>query len=311
MGSYTVNIAERAAVATRTLGMHLYGHLLGIWCEPPQSGRCTGSMPITPMTLDRRGDVALGALASLADMAMQTSLVSVFPDKRWMTSLLQVRKFVPFKEGVVHITSTLCSAESDREVGLVRAELRDDQGNFLGDACGTFVQVPLPNEWRRLPWEIGVDRPKRFEAFEKVVFSDEESSALQALNAQLRNGAASFSELIQLDPPSRDRGQYCLSWRTKTHLQNRAGEAQGGATYGALELASRIAVPEDRILIEHWVQFLKPIRDRVTIVVEPIHSGRRLTSTISRMLDSGDRLLALGWSHYVRSKASPLDASTE
>jgi acyl-coenzyme A thioesterase PaaI-like protein len=266
-------------------------------------------MPITPMTLDRHGDVALGALASLADMAMQTSLVSVFPDKRWMTSLLQVRKFVPFKKGVVHIISTLCSAHG--EVGLVRAELRDDQGSFLGDACGTFVQVPLPNEWRRLPWEIAVDRPKRFEAFEKVVFSDEESAALQALNAQLKNGAASFSELIQLDSQSHDQGQYCLSWKTKTHLQNRAGEAQGGATYGALELASRIAVPEDRILIEHLVQFLKPIRDQVTIAVEPIHSGRRLTSTISRMLDSGDRLLALGWSHYGRSKASTLDASRE
>jgi hypothetical protein len=74
-----MNAAEKAVLATRQVGMHLYGHLLGIWCEPPSSGRCSGELEVNSRCLDENGEVAIGALASLGDMALQTCLLSSIP----------------------------------------------------------------------------------------------------------------------------------------------------------------------------------------------------------------------------------------
>ena len=73
--------------------MHLYGHLLGIWCDPAVAGRCRGQIEVEPQCLDERGAVAMGALATLGDMALQTSLLSAYPGQRLTTMLLQVRRY--------------------------------------------------------------------------------------------------------------------------------------------------------------------------------------------------------------------------
>jgi len=291
-----MNTAEKAVFATRHVGMHLYGHLLGVWCEPPSSGHCSGEIKVNPNCLDHQGSLAIGALATLGDMALQTALLPAYPGQRLMTMLLQVRRYGLGTCDAVHIAAQVCNV--GKQAGLAHAWLKDNKGSPIGDLCGTFVPVPMPSAWRPLPWEIGLKRPVYPENSAHAGFSDDEITQIKILNALLKDGKPQFSDLIKLGAPERDAGRWRLPWTPEMHLFNRGGEAQGGAICGALALASKVAAPEGAILFEHKVQFFRPAKHDVNITVEALHEGRRFTSAMSRMLDPENRLVALGWSQF-------------
>jgi acyl-coenzyme A thioesterase PaaI-like protein len=291
-----MNAAEKAVLATRQVGMHLYGHLLGVWCEPPSSGRCFGELAVNSRCLDENGGVSIGALASLGDMALQTCLLSSYPGLRLVTLLLQVRLYGSNACSAVRIAAQ--ASHVGKHAGLAHATLNDENGRPVGDVSGTFARIQPPNGWRPLPWEIGLDRPVYAGNLANCEFSDAETSQIKTLDALLKDGTARFPDLIKLGDTTHHDTLCKVAWQPEAHLLNRAGEVQGGALFGALALASKVAAVEGVNLIEHKVQFLRPAKGDAHIAVEALHSGRRFSSTFSRMADAEGRLVALGWSQF-------------
>jgi acyl-coenzyme A thioesterase PaaI-like protein len=291
-----MNTAEKAILATRQVGMHLYGHLLGIWCEPSSFGRCSGGFEVSSQCLDANRAVAIGALATLGDMALQTSLLPSYPGLRLVTLLLQVRTYGSNACRAVHAAAQMSHA--GKQAGLAQATFKNEYGTPIGDISGTFAPIQPPNDWRPLPWEIGLERPACTEGLANLEFSDAEASQIRKLNALLNGETARFSNLIDLGEPTYQDTLCKVPWQPARHLLNRAGEVQGGAVFGALALASKVAAIGGANLIEHKVQFVRPAKGDVHIAVEELQAGRRFSSTFSRMVDAEGRLVALGWSQF-------------
>lgn len=165
--------------------MHLYGHLLGIWCDPASSGHCRGQIDVEPQCLDEHGAVAMGALATLGDMAMQTSLLSAYPGQRLTTMLLQVRRYGLETCSVVNVAAQSCNA--GEQAGFAHAMLKNSQGCPIGDLCGAFASVPVPEAWRPLPWEIGLERPVYGGPVEKATIQGQEIALVKGLSSLLES----------------------------------------------------------------------------------------------------------------------------
>ena len=251
-------------------------------------------MEVEPQCLDEHGAVAMGALATLGDMAMQTSLLSAYPGQRLTTMLLQVRRYGLETCRVVDIAAEGCNASE--QAGFAHATLKDDRDALLGISAAPSCRSQPRRRGDHCPGKSVWNALRICGPVAKATFQNQEIALVKGLTSLLDSKTTRFSDLIKLGPSECSGKQWRCCWKPATHLLNRAGEVQGGAVFGALSLASKLAAPNDAILLEHKVQFFKLAWRDVDIEIEPLHEGRRFISTISRMLDPERGLVALGWS---------------
>lgn len=263
--------ALRAVACTRALGMHYYGHLLGIASHRPGEGR-----PRPHLAPDRAvlpGVVPPVALAAIADLAIGSAVrAALGAGRRLGTVSFTLHHIGSAAQAPVDAEPTLLWADPDTGDGLARCDLRDGHGKLVGAAQGWFLALPVPDgrQLPLLPWER--EPAPRIDALVEGDLDEHERAAVAAtLRAHERaqeRGTSTGEELTSPTWAERpDEGTARGTLQTGPEVTNRVGHVQGGALYGiALAAAARAVGPGMEVAEGHY-QFVRPA-DGKRIVVD-------------------------------------------
>ncbi|MBV9789417.1 MAG: PaaI family thioesterase [Chloroflexi bacterium] len=117
-----------------------FGWQLGLRYVERAPGRVTAMMEIDE-ALHNPGQVAHGGVMfTLADSAMGAATFTLLePGQRCTTAELKLNYIAPIIKGKVTATATVISKR--RRLAVVTAEVRDEQGELVGLAQGTFAII--------------------------------------------------------------------------------------------------------------------------------------------------------------------------
>lgn len=282
--------ALRAVACTRALGLHFYGHFIGVTGRPPADGHarlqaaaeppCPGSHAISPL-----------ALATLADLTLGAAIRSrVAPGARLATVTLALQHIrAPVQGPLVADAQALLVADGH---GLAHCQI-EAGGALVGQAQGWFSALPTPpgTSLGLMPWEV--ERPPPVPAVAEADLTEAEAAAVRAAEQAgaraARAGTAISQKLLPFrwEPGADGRSRGVLA--IGPELGNRVGHVQGGALYAAAaDAALRAAGAPDPALADGHLQFLRP-GDGSSLVAEGaiLRQGRRVTFAEARILVDG------------------------
>jgi acyl-coenzyme A thioesterase PaaI-like protein len=289
----------RAIAANRTPGFNFPGYFLDLSFDRVARGASVASLDTGPHNVDASGQMDLGALALLADMALASALRgTVGASARLATVTMQLQLTGARRSG--RLTATAASdgfLEGARgRQGLTRAEIRAGR-KLVAHASGTFMVLggpkataphPLPRRGEgRLAQAL---HPDHLNAEEERVF-------LRAAEAMRAAGPflAGFWGYL----PKRTKDGATCSAHHGLHIGNRVGHAQGGVTFGLAAHTASAALGADWRLVSASAWYVGPgtgmkLRARSTVV----HRGL-LTAVVRTRIenDEGSGVLECVSSH--------------
>ena len=277
-GDAVLAAALRAAASTRALGMHYYGHLLGIASSRPDEGRPRPHLAPDPAVVP--DVVPAVALAAIADLAIGSAVrAALGAGRRLGTVSLTLHHIGSAARAPVDAEPTLLWADPDTGDGLARCDLRDAHGRLVGAAQGWFLALPVPDgrQLPPLPWER--ESAPTIEALTEGDLDERERAAVTAtLRAQERaeqRGTSTAEELTAPTWSESDEGTAQGTLQVGPEVTNRVGHVQGGALYGIALAAAAHAVGPGMEVAEGHYQFLRPADgERIEVDGAVLRRGR-------------------------------------
>src|SRR4051794_12465162 len=147
--------AVDAVARTRALGMHYYGHLLGVTTSPGDGAPVPYLSPDPAVT---PGVVPPVSLATVADLAMGSAVrAALSPGRRLGTVSMTLHHTSPAPTAPISTAASVVWMAPDESQAVPRCDLTDAAGHLVGVAQGWFMALPAPPgvELRLLPWERG------------------------------------------------------------------------------------------------------------------------------------------------------------
>ena len=294
-------VLERALAAvgrTRALGMHFYGHFIGLsgTGAPPAGGAACVRLEGEPPGVGASA-VSPVALATVADMAMGAAIRSrIEPGARLGTITLSLHHPADAVVGPVDADAVVLEVAGGH--GAARCSIVA-AGRAVAQAQGWFAALPpTPGaELRPLPWErrelppVVVPRPEEL--------AEQEAAAVAAARAageraQAR-GTAVSQEIVSIAWDEPDDGRASGTLPIGPELANRARHVQGGALYGAAALVARRALgTPDAILADGHYQFLRPADGAVLRMEASLVRRGRSVAFVEARLDVDDVVVGIG-----------------
>ncbi|MCC7372521.1 MAG: hypothetical protein IT306_29175 [Chloroflexi bacterium] len=293
-------ILARALLAvgrTRALGLHFYGHFIGIGAGGAEGGRSHLTVEGEPETTGVAG-VSPVALATVADLAIGGAIRSHLErGSRLATATLTVQHPPTATSGPVVAHGEAEEHPAEQRAG--RCLLVGPGGRPVGHAQGWFAALPPPTGWiqRPMPWEHDEMPPVDVPTLAQL--SDDEARAVAAAQAaadRARVRGTSISEELlhfRWQPALDDHAVGELT--NGPELANRVGHIQGGAMYGAAAIvaAQALDLPLSS-LVEGQYQFMRPA-DGATVQGEGTVLRRgRLAGFAEARLFVGGKLVGIG-----------------
>jgi acyl-coenzyme A thioesterase PaaI-like protein len=250
-----LDAALRAVARTRALGMHYYGHLLGITTRRPAHGRaCPHLAPdpaVTPGALPPVG------LAAVADLALGSALRARLGAGRRLgtVSLTLHHMGTDVRPPVTADADTVWFEPGE---GVMRCDLTDATGRMVGAGQAWFMALPVPEggQLPLLPWEREGE-PEIPPVTEADLDERERTAVDETLRAAERARQNGTSVGEELTAPTWDDGARGVL-RLGPSITNRVGHVQGGALYGIGLAAAARAVGEGMAVADGHLQFLRP-----------------------------------------------------
>jgi acyl-coenzyme A thioesterase PaaI-like protein len=255
-----VDAAAVGAVArTRALGMHFYGHVLGVTTAPegPPRPHLSPHPAVTP------GVVPPVSLAAVADLAMGSAVrAALGPGRRLGTVSMTLHHTHPGVTAPVATDAGVVWLAPDQSQAVTRCDLTDGAGRLVGVAQGWFMALPAPDgvRLRLLPWErdgaphIGSLSTDDLDPGER----DAVAATVEAGRRAAARGTSVSEELTEPTwtdaAPDAAHGTLALG----PAITNRVGHVQGGALYGIALAAARQAAGPGLEVAEGSVRFLRP-----------------------------------------------------
>lgn len=282
--------ALRAVARTRALGLHFYGHFIGVTGRPPAGGHARLEAAAEPLGVGSDAMSPL-SLATLADLALGAAIRSrVAPGARLATVTLALQHTRAPSQGPLVADARAMHVADGQGVAHCRLEAG---GVLVGQAQGWFSALPTPpgTSLGLMPWEH--EPPPPVPILDAADLTEVEAAAVRAAEEAgeraARAGTAVSQELLafvwQPGLDGRSRGVLAIG----PELGNRVGHVQGGALYAAAaEAALRAAGAPDAALADGYVQFLRP-GDGASLVAEGaiLRQGRRVAFAEARILVDG------------------------
>lgn len=282
---------------TRAVGLHFFGHFLGIAAVSNRDGR---SVLILDPARDAAGGVASTSteFATLADLALGSAIRSTLgPGLRLGTTSLAVNNFEIPAAGRLEAEATTVWSDREALEGHARAQLTDCSGARIATADGWFVALAPPpgTALPPVPWESDDPHPEAdlgeadLDVRERACYD----AVLAAEATARRRGIAVAHQLI--DPGERTTGGAAeFDLEVSPALGNRVGQMQGGALYGAAAAAASAALGEAWQVASGYVQYLRPV-DGPYITLRPhvVREGRRVAFT-DVVIETGGRTALVG-----------------
>ncbi len=257
----TADILQSFAVM-RAHGVRFYESFMSIQELADTSAVCGATVPVRHRVLGPRGFVAAGVLATLADEALASALMSAIGEPSRLATIglmVQVVRETP---------ATQIQAEAEvvslaRRTGVARCKMTDERGNIAAIATGTFTIRRVKTGDPRLFAEQGdATGDSRLQPVPLHDLTQQERSIFQHMERGF--GATSqdgpFADYLGIEWNRRGDGESSGRWPLGPHIWNSTGAVHGGSICGALGVAALACIPGDppgRILEQH-VQFVRP-----------------------------------------------------
>jgi acyl-coenzyme A thioesterase PaaI-like protein len=278
----------RAIATNRTPGYNFPGWFLELSYDRVSKAAATASLDTGAHNVDASGQMDLGAVALLADMALASALRgTVGASARLATVTMQLQLTGAPRTGRLTASSAFEGflAGARGQQGLSRAEIRSGR-KLVAHASGAFMVLgghkataphPLP---RRGIGKMALNlHPEHLNAEEERVF-------LRAADALRAEGPFLANFWGYSPKPTRD-GARCTT-PLGLHIGNRVGHAQGGVTFGLAACTASAALGAEWPLVSASAWYVGPgtglkLRARSTVT----HRGL-LTAVVSTRIETDE-----------------------
>jgi acyl-coenzyme A thioesterase PaaI-like protein len=253
--------ALRAVGRARALGLHFYGHFIGIGGREAVDGHSEVWIESESDSAGVQG-VSPVALATLADLALGAAIRShLEPTSRLGTATLTVQH--PHDAVTGRLVARGQAEPYDGEQKPGRCIVTTSGGAMVGNAQGWFATLPPPpgRILTLLPWDRR--EPPTIVMPTLSDLDEQEAAAVAAARAAgeraSRRGTSISDELLNFDWHPAIEGCSSGEMANGPELSNRVGHIQGGALYGAAALVATRAlnVPAATLIDGHY-QFVRP-----------------------------------------------------
>jgi acyl-coenzyme A thioesterase PaaI-like protein len=260
----------RALALNREPGFHFVGNLAEVSFESTAAEAARVTLEPGPHCVDADGQVNLGLVAMLADMALAASIrAHLHPAARLATVSLSLQltgaRLAGPLEALGEFQGFLGTGESRQ--GVARARLASASG-LAGSAHGAFMPLgpapgvakfPLPRNPRAAPPLAPED------------LTLEERKILRRAEATLAAGEVDFIRRMLGYDTRRTKTGASATMKNGTHVSNRVGHVQGGLLMGLAAATASAALAPRWALASMHALFLSPgqgpaLRARATIV---------------------------------------------
>jgi acyl-coenzyme A thioesterase PaaI-like protein len=280
----------RAIALQRTPGFNFPGHFLQLAFERVGAETADLSLDTAPWSADRNGQMNLGPLALLADIALASSFRgAVGPGARVATVTMNLQLTGAPRMGRLHATTAFdgfIAARAERQ-GLAHGEIRHGR-ELIATMQGSFMAIGKPDATAPHPM------PKRGENAEATIdeslLHEPERAVMRHARESLASDGASFIERFWgYLPRATKRGASCKAWNGP-HVGNRVGHAQGGFTFGLAATTAMAALPESWSLVGASAWYVGPgIGQWLTARATIVHRGTLTAVVRTRIEDEAKR----------------------
>ena len=248
----------RAIALQRTPGFNFPGHFLELAFDEVGPDAARLSLEAGDWNTDRDGQVNLGPLALLADIALATSFRgAVGARARVATVTMNVQLTGAPRTGRLEATTRFDGFVADRaeRQGLAHGEIASG-GTRIATMQGSFMAIGDANATAAHPL------PKRGQHADATVaeggLTDAEREVLRHARECAAPGESSFLECFWgYRPRAVDGGAACEAWNGP-HVGNRVGHAQGGFTFGLAATTAIAALPAGWALVGASAWYIGP-----------------------------------------------------
>ena len=291
MGSDPVFDARvlRAIALQRTPGFNFPGHFLELAFDHVGEDGARLSLDAAPWSANRDGQMNIGPLALLADIALASSFRGfVGAGARVATVAMSLQLTGAPRVGRLEAAATcdgFVPGRAERQ-GLARGEIRHGRA-LVATMQGSFMAIGRPDATAPHPM------PRRGAHADATVdeagLHERERAVLAHARASTARDGASFIERFWgYLPRATKRGATCKAWNGP-HVGNRVGHAQGGFTFGLAATTAAAALPGGWSLVGASAWYVGPglgqwLRARATVV----HRGT-LTAVIRTRIEDEER----------------------
>lgn len=306
--------ALEAVGRTRALGLHFYGHFIGIGGSQAHAGKAHLTVDGEPAGYGAAG-VSAAALATVADLAIGGAIRShLEKGARLATATLSVQHPTAPAAGPVAALADAEPTSGDCRAG--RCALVAADGQIVGYAQGWFAPLPPPPGWvqRPMPWEY--DEPPTVAVPSVSELTERERAAVAAARAAgeraCRRGTSISEELLHFHWQPAVEGHASGELAVGPELANRVGHIQGGALYGAAAIvaAQAVGVSTGALADGHY-QFLRPGDGDLMHGEATVLRRGRLAAFVESRLSVDGKLVGIGLFSFRMSPADLVDAPRE
>ena len=276
-----------AIAANRTPGFNFPGHFLELSYERVARGRALVTMETGAHCADADGQMNVGALALLADMALASSMRSaVGASARLATVSMSLQFTGEGRTGTLKADAQLDGfhAGAAEKQGLARVEIRSGR-KLVCAGNGGFMLLDQPTAPHPLP---------RRASLAKVAIPDVDhlNAAEETVYARAREALSRRRPFLPAfwgyDPRRVKAGATCTA-PNGMHIGNRVGHAQGGVTFGLAASTAMAALPSNWSLVAASAWYIGPgtgkhLRAKSRIV----HQGL-LTAVVHTRIENDDQ----------------------
>jgi acyl-coenzyme A thioesterase PaaI-like protein len=261
----------RAIALNRTPGFNFPGHFLELSYDRVAAGAASASLDTGPHNVDATGQMDIGAVALLADMALAAALRgSVGASARLATVTMQLQLTGARRAGRLTAAAAFDGfvAGVRGRQGTSRAEIRAGR-KLVAHASGAFMMIGGPKATAAHPLPRRGDKHAAGALHPDHLNAEEERVFLRA--AEALRGPAPFLQGFWEQVAKRTReGASCVAPHG-LHIGNRVGHAQGGVTVGLAANTACTALGPEWPLVSASAWYVGPgtglkLRARSTVV---------------------------------------------
>ena len=289
--------ALRILAVVRAHGARFYREYMSIRESPTQDDAYKAVLPVGTHVFGPTGFVAPGALATLADVALASSIRPHIRQRARTVTVGLTMQFISDRPTqAVHARAEICAVDS--HMGLSQCRLTDDQGGLLALATGLFAIRPVPDAAPWLPYSRDAAiAHSSVPPLDPSELDAEERWLLEHLENSLRSDGPDgpYANYLGIEWQARGMGRSEGIWRLRSHVWNRVTHVHGGAMFGGLAAVALACLPDStkvRVAEQH-VQFVRPGQgEALHVKANVVRQGARLTSVQSAVTDKNGEVVA-------------------
>jgi acyl-coenzyme A thioesterase PaaI-like protein len=295
----------------REPGFHFAGNFLGVSFAGVTAGQSRVCLEAGPHCEEADGQVNLGAVALLADIALASAIrAQLTPEQRLATVSMHLQFTGAPMKGRLEATGSFEGflEGGSGQQGLSRVALvSDDRKVVFGS--GSFMALKPPPGVTMHP----LIRPARHGAasLEEKELTAAEAAILQRADEAIAKASARHSFIRRFwgqDPRATKTGASC-SMEYGAHIGNRVGHAQGGLLVGLAATTAQAALPATWMLSGISAWFVSPGEGRAMNATSRIVHHGRLTAVVRTVITGKDRrrVLEAMTTHALQRHARPAE----